>query len=565
MLDEYIELLKEKLSNVRQADNTSILGEYSSGNGKVIVLKITLPKLFPVVLPKIFIQNIEELKIFIPHVEQNGFVCFSTENNILFDRTTPKTLVLASLMKAIETIESGVSKTNISDFRKEFVAFWDVQKYINPVSNFVRPDNSIKSIDVLSDGEHLIVCDKLDDGYIPDEIERFYPNKIQRISSIDALFIPLRDNNNVLPPNPRQGWSKKQLKAIITKNLSQSNKVFFNKWIQLKNSKNGKIILLSIPIEENNDIIIGVFLKTRNTSFKKFTGDITPLLVKRLDLEYLLERTSGDHSFINLNIALVGAGSVGSKVASELSKFGIRKMTIIDPDIFSVDNLYRHSLGVSSFHGKSKGIFKCEALAECLEKDSPFLTVEYEAMNVLDILEKEENYFDTFDYIFICIGDTMTSLQLNQLFSMRKYRAFYSWVEPLGIGGHSLYIDYSRQGCYECLYTDPITGNLIPNRASLAEEGQQFERNLASCRSAFIPYGSLTSSRGALEVVELFQKAVYKEVENGIKTWFGETSTFESKGYRFSQRYFSLNKINSYQSNFINNKCKICGVCHDHF
>ena len=39
----------------------------------------------------------------------------------------------------------------------------------------------------------------------------------------------------------------------------------------------------------------------------------------------------------------------------------------------------------------------------------------------------------TFDYIFICIGDTMTSLQLNQLFSMRKYRAFYSWVEPLVI------------------------------------------------------------------------------------------------------------------------------------
>src|SRR5690625_6939641 len=114
MLDEYIELLKEKLSNVRQADDTSILGEYSSGNGKVIVLKITLPKLFPGALPKIFIQNIEELKIFIPHVEQNGFVCFPTENNIVFDRTSPKTLALASLMKAIKTVDRKSTRLNSS-------------------------------------------------------------------------------------------------------------------------------------------------------------------------------------------------------------------------------------------------------------------------------------------------------------------------------------------------------------------------------------------------------------------------------------------------------------------
>lgn len=551
------EYLKEYLTNVDFKNDGTITGDYISTNEKTIQIKIVFPKHFPTVLPKIFVENLDTLNLFIPHLEQNGLICYTTSNNVLFDSNNPELVIRAALKKAIDTLENGIQKLNKDDFRKEFIAFWDQQKNCMSIDFFATAENVIKPLEIFSAGNNLIVNDINPLHF--ETVKRFFSQKLEKLNAIDTLYMPLRLKNKIMPPNPKKGWSKKDLLNIVRKNCTQSNKRYFEKWIT-KKGDTAKILFLKIPISEQNEILIGFFIKKSNQSFKKYNGPITPLIVRRYDLKYLLERTSGEHKFTNLSVCIVGLGSVGSKVSVELANLGINQMTLIDPEKFEKDNIFRHALGADSIHN-GKTNFKVDELQLELERKNPYLEVSAEAMNILDIVHEYPNYFDKFDYCFICIGDTMPSLELNKVFSKNKHKVFYTWVEPLGLGGHVLYIDYDKKGCFNCLNTDPNNGKVISNRSSLIKSGQHIEKNLASCRSAFIPYGSLTSSEAAIKTVELFHKVVYNKVtKNSILTWVGDTDSFIEMGYEFSDRFLSIQSFfPTIESNFVNNKCKICG------
>lgn len=550
------EKLSNCLTNIEVKDNGNIIGSYVCTTGQTILIRIVFPEYFPIELPKFFVENLNELKLFIPHLEKNGLICYTTANNVVFDSSNPEKLVQEALKKSIATLENGIQKLNRTDFRKEFIAFWDQQSHAIPVSFFAVPDDKVKFLDVFYSDDNLIINDK--NSLFPETISRFFPDCIESFNHIEAIYIPLRMKNNIMPPNPTQPWTKKEILNCIRKNSTQSNKQFFNEWISKKTSKI-KILFLKIPLEQNNEVIIGFKFQKSIHSLKKYMGNITPILVRRFDLNYLLERTSGEHKFTNLNICIIGLGSVGSKLTTELANLGITKMTLIDPDRFELDNMFRHTLGADSIR-KGKLNLKVEEIRLELERKNPYLEVETEALNILKILKHNPQYFDRFDYTFICTGDTMTSLELNRIFSDNN-KVFYSWVEPLGIGGHILYADYNQRGCFRCLYTDVTDGKVVPNRASLIKAGQHIEKNLASCRSAFVPYNSLTSSEAAIKTAELFHKVVYHRVtENSILTWLGDINTFKEMGYEFSSRFSgNLNQFPTIENSFHNHKCIVCG------
>ena len=53
------------------------------------------------------------------------------------------------------------------------------------------------------------------------------------------------------------------------------------------------------------------------------------------------------------HVAVLGVGSVGSAVADMLARAGVRRLTLVDPDVLSEDNLKRHVLDDKDL-GKSK-------------------------------------------------------------------------------------------------------------------------------------------------------------------------------------------------------------------
>lgn len=83
------------------------------------------------------------------------------------------------------------------------------------------------------------------------------------------------------------------------------------------------------------------------------------------------------------SVAIIGAGSLGSKIAVSLVRTGIRKILIIDPDIMLPGNIIRHALD-----WKSVGFHKVEALREELMSLAPGIEVEVE--NIL-IAGQESN------------------------------------------------------------------------------------------------------------------------------------------------------------------------------
>nr|WP_253288760.1 E2/UBC family protein [Amphibacillus sp. MSJ-3] len=544
------------LDNVYENSEGQLFGDYSSSNGKTIKLKIVFPTHFPNELPKVYIQNLDEIDLFIPHLDSNGLICYVTSNNVIYDSRNEDNVLFSSVQMAIKTIETGIKKLNYDDFRNEFIAFWDQQKDLIPVDFFAEPNDEVKRLEVFLYKEENLILTDIDNQDIP---SKFYTGKIDKANSADALYIPLRLNNKILPPNPRKGWGKKELLKLIRNNTTQSKKNFFDRWIKAK-STSIKILILKIPIDKKNEVIIGYWFDKNKQSIKKQLKRPTPLLVTRSDLKYLLERTSGEHYFTNLNVCIVGLGSVGGKLSSELSDLGITKMTLIDYEAFEKDNLFRHELGANSLK-VDKFNYKVDNLQNELEKKNPYLEVDVESMNVLGVIKSDPTFFDKFDYTFICVGDTMTSLALNSFFKKGMYKVFYSWVEPLGIGGHILYTDYSQKGCFQCLNTSVDEGIITSNRSSLAAPNQHIEKNLASCRSSFVPYGSLTSSEAAIRTTEIFYKVITEQIkENTLYSWLGDTYHFKSLGYLFSNRYRKFeHSFPIYEKNFKNEKCKICG------
>lgn len=533
--------------------------------GVSLKLIIGIDSYFPYSLPHFFIEEYDSLGLMLPHVETDGYVCFLEKDNILLDYENPEGIFFESLDKVLQLLSASIQRINKDEIRSEFISYWTLQPDMLPAKSFIEPSMSIKEIE----------------GAFHPNSYLFYDNTAENINKIEAIFgkkpleqkfkvtyIPLRQNNNIYPPDYRRGWSVREFKKIILGNLSGSNRKLFNKY-KSKPLKNPAIILIiSIPITENNIVFIGVKLETDNR--KKLYKNplhknvdnykLTPIVIERYDDDYLIERTSSDYSFKNKKVAIVGQGSLGSKVTMELARLGVRNLHLIDNDILSIDNINRHELGMESLFGDGKAKSKVDAMTDELLRKFPNINVEVEELNVLDLLKGCPDYFDEFDFVIIAIGDTMTSLKLNNYFKYKKINVIYSWLEPYGIGGHLLAVNYNNDGCYQCLYTSPKKDYLISNRASLAEEGQDFNKNMASCFSRFIPYGSIAPLKASTNIIETFTEVVRKGIEkNFLLSWTGDTTLFLKEGFHLSNRYSIVSEQEKYKTTeFKVINCTIC-------
>ena len=92
----------------------------------------------------------------------------------------------------------------------------------------------------------------------------------------------------------------------------------------------------------------------------------TAYRVRSLSRGSLVPRGGGSLDLKSKSVLLVGCGSVGSDVALQLTSAGVGQLTISDPEEFSEENLYRHTLSV-----KDVGRLKSQALVEEIARKHP--------------------------------------------------------------------------------------------------------------------------------------------------------------------------------------------------
>ncbi|MGZ5279616.1 MAG: ThiF family adenylyltransferase [Pseudobdellovibrionaceae bacterium] len=133
-----------------------------------------------------------------------------------------------------------------------------------------------------------------------------------------------------------------------------------------------------------------------------------------------------------IHVGLIGVGGVGGQYAEILSRLGIRKFTVYDPDTFSIENTNRQNECKVSNYSKNKA----QVIARLIQDINPTAEVEVVARafsknDVDDFCSQVDLYLDTLDFFEI-------DLRLLIFEKMRQLGKTCITAAPLGTGSSCL-------------------------------------------------------------------------------------------------------------------------------
>jgi len=137
------------------------------------------------------------------------------------------------------------------------------------------------------------------------------------------------------------------------------------------------------------------------------------------------------NALVAKNILLIGAGALGSMVAEQLVRAGVRQLTIIDGDRLEAGNIVRHTLSLANLKQN-----KASALAAHLSLASPHVSIEAITSSFPSLSVSEQTQVQQCDVILDCTGQDDVLASLEQ-FPWQESKCFVSL--SLGLGGRRLF------------------------------------------------------------------------------------------------------------------------------
>lgn len=275
-------------------------------------------------------------------------------------------------------------------------------------------------------------------------------------------------------------------------------------------------------------------------------------LAQRRNIDYLINRTGQARA--NKSVTIIGCGAVGSRIAEHLTLAAVTKLTLIDHDKLTVDNIGRHILG-KTFVGQHKTAALTTSLSDRLPGVVIVSIPEHAGAGLTREIIKDS------DVIVLATGNA----PIERAFIRRAFKEKWQTlivstsVEAGGLGGHAISMKPGINGCLECLYIDPDTLTQTSwMRASLIKPGQKVTKQLTGC-GGFTPYSSLDATKTAIIAVELVLSG-----STGYKRWAGNGELALSSGIEPSDVHELLlhNRIPTFlESNaYAQGKCSCCNV-----
>lgn len=556
---------KRKVSNIIQC--------YANVSQKDIILHVGLNDNFPYTLPLIFLKNSEIFGV-IPHLEEDGYVCYLSSEGLLLDSEKPVNIIIECLYKAIKILSDGDNGRYQEELYNEFEAYWRRLGETKIAASLVVPDVKL--------GFQKFYVWSLKN----DKLLFMAPNKEKAKRYARVAFDAELEDNDVndgylimLRPETRLNLSQlmpfapRSIRNVIKNNLSGSIRRQFFKVIKRCTVKIGskKYLLLCIPQPNGNLSLVGIEFSNfrKNASSKNilrhplervnYDVTLTPLIIERHYPEHLVIRTGGEQSLLNKKVILLGGGAVGSRIVGELIRSGICNIKIVDNDMFTADNLLRHELGAYFLYKN-----KAESLARYYEFKYPFAKIDHLQADVIELLSISCDMFEKYDLVISALGNPTAEMLLNKkLHQLEKPPPIiFTWVEPFGIGGHALVaLNKNPTGCYECLHTNPAGPTIeYINRASFAAPRQIFSKTVSGCGTQFTPYGSLDATQTAIIATRLaINILTCEEKDNPLISWKGNATKFINSGFRPSDR-FELTEEQLFDIRYLykTDRCKVC-------
>ncbi|MEW8051818.1 MAG: ThiF family adenylyltransferase [Candidatus Thiodiazotropha sp.] len=239
---------------------------------------------------------------------------------------------------------------------------------------------------------------------------------------------------------------------------------------------------------------------------------ITPLRVKVFNKDRLMPRSGADLGLEKKSVLLVGCGSVGGEIAYKLGAAGVGKLVLIDPDEYSIDNIYRHVLS-----DRYIGCNKALALSFSLDSKYPWISTQFDNKRLLNLRNKA--YLEKFDSVVIAIGAPTHERKFHDFLVEEDVNVpvVNTWLEGYGIGGHAVLDVRDSHGCLRCAYVDQQNGGRgLASNLNFLDPNQDLTVNHAGCGELFLPYNAVSAAQTALIASNLAIGSLLGKITTGF-------------------------------------------------
>lgn len=520
---------------------------YLTGNKiEEVKILIAIPAEFPLIMPKFFLDGGDYDRIkYVPHINIAREICVFDEETITIDPRQPLQIIRLGLARARKVIEDGVLGENDSDFKDEFLAYWD--------DVYDTKDKFLKVLDMVS--TPLVDSSKLKLSILAEKFAG-YSAVLHNYSTEFNRFKTLIDFENIgseVHPvmylgetdflNPPFYWTNQRIEALIDQKFPLKKKEF----IRHINSKAKQAIFVFSMKVKHRWLYFGWIIShmpppagTGSWRIPPSNWDLfikfhktNPVIRLNSDIytqERISLRTAGiiEESQFK-KIAIAGLGSIGSHLIPYLLALGMSEIVLIDFDVLTLENINRHLLGFIHI-----GQHKTDALEIFIKENNPLLKITNLKKSIVQAINEDLEILNNSSYIFSVIGKTniedfiITALSENVL---RKPLVIL-WIEPFLIGGHCLFIYPQSPIDYKSLFENGLFRYNIIDKSEYSNSDRQLAFKESGCQSSYIPYGR--------KDIFLFLSGLFPTICSEIESGNCKSKVISCRGSRAIQQKLNI-------------------------
>ncbi|WP_199524877.1 ThiF family adenylyltransferase [Pseudoalteromonas sp. bablab_jr011] len=497
---------------------------------------------------------------------QIGTVCVNAPESLSVNFEQPLLVVEESLRRHISLLEKCITNPdwNHSELLREFSSEWlricDPDSFKPLLANIARPALQTLSVYSPVDGKQFgieshYMVHPADDSLSGISDIRLSIAKDNRRIAGKAVVIPIE----TLTPAPKNSdaleeWYLNTISSLPIKVRSELQQ----KYGQWRETAYWVVFTAKTVNDERTWFALKLSGKAKKalplSDEKLKNWKLEALPIRLFNQENTVERGGGILPLADKKVAVIGIGSVGSEIAHKLSAAGVRYLTLVDPDLYEINNLYRHIL-----EQHWVGAFKTVALSVALQRQFPWSCAQWKLDKLMEFARS--NRMNDFDLIVIAIGNPTQERLFKQylLDNNSKVAVINSWLEGFGVGGHATLDIPSTEGCLLCSYVCQETGarGLVSNM-NFIEPNQITMKNIAGCGEQFISYGAASSAQTGVMAANLAIRYLEgKQTKSCKVSWKGLDEDAMAEGIRLTHRYYNFSSSLEYLP-LVDEDCDVC-------
>ncbi len=543
-----------KVEDVKNISNNEIVEAYDF-DYLSLVITIGFTKTFPHDLP---LYQIRETDRLYAHVDQNGYICYLDINDLNYNTKNIQGIIDFSIDEIVKILNMNAIETK-NEIDREFSDYYSrnvncdnipepiLGKGISKEVLFIYEQNfnhqKVNKLRIYNYDNFTVIGNT---EVKKNSILKNHNTTIKSIYYIPLVDIPNLPNYNI--PLTMSFFSKyiekKHIDKIISKTIGTVEEYLFG----YKYMDDYRYIYLKLDNRETNKRLIN----RKNTK-------VYPKKVQLISPEFLRRR--GGAILNSKKILLIGVGSLGSEVLSILCKSGFTDITIVDNDIASIYNVFRHILGFNSFfYNESTGIIydyraKVLHLKRKIESMYPGTEISIFGQSLQSFIINNPEKLKDYKYIISTTGNTIAEKMLNRVIYEKKIntKIIIAWLEVFGIGRHMLLVDGKNKGCFECL--------LQSSHYVKFSESADYKIYEDTCIGSYTQFGAIDSIMLATDIVyKIIQMENGESFENRHIVKKGDDKQYLSAGYSLQEYYDKTqNEIDSMEYDYYFEGCDCCG------